>query len=281
MNKVKLQSEILGPTVLFMGSVHGNEPAGTKAIQEVFAEVKDKNLLKKGVIIGLAPTNQKAYKESKRLIDADLNRILKPHKNPRLYEEHLANKVLEEIKNTDVLLDLHTTLAAGPPSVFVDFPTKANEDFAKILDAEFSLFDWPRLYENNKYGFTSYDTTRAAFELGKSGIILECGQHEDTASIEVAKDAIWRTLAYFELIERDFSETKEQTRIFFTQIESKLSDDDHFAKKWKHLEKVTEGEVLAVRENGERLTSPEDGRILFPKHGAQAEGEWYYFGVER
>ena len=98
-----------GPTVLFIGSVHGNEPAGTLALEDYF----DYDFVpKKGRVMVVTRPNrcgqflnmrwQPQYIPyfSKNL--SDLNRSI--HKDTR---NHVANELTKLIEQSDLVVDLH------------------------------------------------------------------------------------------------------------------------------------------------------------------------------
>lgn len=278
---IRIQSNKKGPKLLLLGTVHGNEVAGTKAIEKIIKSFAEEELaLIAGELLCLAPVNKLAYEKGLRFIDQDLNRVLQKKEKPETHEACVANKLASVIDECDVLFDLHTTLAPGPVSVFIDFPTENNKRFACALGAEYSLFDWPKVYDSNEYKFESYDTTRYAFEHGKDGVILECGQHNDPHSVEVARLGIIRALAHYKMITSKEVVQSKPTQVYMKKLESKLSNRDSFVKRWGHLEYLKAGEVIAIRSNGQEIRTKENSRILFPKHGAQAGDEWFYLGTE-
>src|SRR5574338_626079 len=71
-----------GPLLICIGGIHGNEPAGIKAIEEVmqWLEIEKLNFPNfnyKGSFLGLRG-NLEAIRQKKRFIDRDLNRMLNP-----------------------------------------------------------------------------------------------------------------------------------------------------------------------------------------------------------
>src|SRR5437867_837782 len=64
---------IPGPTLIVVGSIHGNEPAGALAARRVAADLKVKSLLLRGEVI-LLSGNTRALARNVRYINADLNR---------------------------------------------------------------------------------------------------------------------------------------------------------------------------------------------------------------
>ena len=64
-----------GPTVVFFGGIHGNEPAGVAALTEVYETLQRQgNVLEKGALIGIRG-NLPALVQKERFLDHDLNRI--------------------------------------------------------------------------------------------------------------------------------------------------------------------------------------------------------------
>ncbi len=65
------QSGSPGPTIVFFGGVHGNEPSGVIALQQVFAELESNQIAMQGQVIGLAG-NLLALAGNERFISRDL-----------------------------------------------------------------------------------------------------------------------------------------------------------------------------------------------------------------
>ena len=92
-----------GPLVIVVGGMHGNEPAGLKALQRIFEVLEvepDHNpeFRFKGCLLGLRG-NTRAIGENLRFIEKDLNRIWT--------KEHVAKikaSAISELKNEDLEL---------------------------------------------------------------------------------------------------------------------------------------------------------------------------------
>ena len=71
----RMTSDKPGPTVVFFGGIHGNEPAGVAALTEVTKTLKCEGAaLDKGSLIGIRG-NLPALLQKERFLDHDLNRI--------------------------------------------------------------------------------------------------------------------------------------------------------------------------------------------------------------
>ena len=78
-----------GPTVVFFGGIHGNEPAGIFALEEVMRQLQESNTVVSGSIFALAG-NLRALNKGKRYEQKDLNRIWSIEKVEQL-KKHLTN----------------------------------------------------------------------------------------------------------------------------------------------------------------------------------------------
>ena len=126
--------EVAGPLVIAFGAMHGNEPAGVKALQSIFEALENEPNINPdfsfcGRLLGLIG-NMKAYQKGDRFIEKDLNRQWTPHNIKRAKETPLESlePELQELKqllelveaeiadyqpSRIIILDLHTTTAFG------------------------------------------------------------------------------------------------------------------------------------------------------------------------
>lgn len=270
-----------GPKLLFFGAIHGDEYCGPIAIGLVVDRINSGELvLKRGSVRFVPICNPKAFKEKRRVLKENLNRVFRKTEKPETFEAKLANELTALVDECDVLLDIHSSFVPAPSNVFVDYPTEENLAFARALSPEFLVFDWPKVYENNEFAFDSWTTDRYAHEAGKIGLLAECGKHDDLVAIERAETYILRTLAHFGLIDGN-DETSPSRSVHMTQIFRRDDANDSFTKTWHHLESVPAGTTVATRANGETITVEEDSFIIFPKEYALPGGEWFYLAVER
>ena len=128
------QGKEKGPLMFVMGSIHGNEPAGTLAVEELFLMLEKESEKKtdfsfRGKLIGIRG-NLKAIKNNQRFIHKDLNRQWTTENIARVTSapfealdsedqelRELINYIHSEIERYQpkeiILLDLHTTTAYG------------------------------------------------------------------------------------------------------------------------------------------------------------------------
>jgi len=271
-----------GPHILFLGAIHGNETCGPEAIQQIIEELGSGHIkLLSGLVTFVPISNKEAYEKKVRYIDEDLNRVFQKNASPQTHEQRIANELTSLVDKCDVMLDIHSTLAGGPVNIFIDFLTDDNRDFAKALNAQYAILGWPSLYEKSGQQLLSSDTTVYANKIGKTCLLIECGQHEDPGAVPVAYQAIIDTLAHFKLIADTAGSPAKGTamkEITMTELFVKNAEGDHFTHEFKHLDKIATGEVIATRETGEEIVAKSNGVMVLPKLNGQVGKEWFYLG---
>ena len=73
----RVSGEEPGPTLVCIGGIHGNEPAGVEALKRVFATIASTRVRVRGELVGLAG-NLAALARNRRYIESDLNRRWRP-----------------------------------------------------------------------------------------------------------------------------------------------------------------------------------------------------------
>src|SRR5690242_5096002 len=109
----------LGPRLLVLGAVHGNERCGPDGIARAIADLCGDGLtLTRGAVTFLPVTNPKAFRQGTREGDRNLNRDLRERLAPGCFEDRVGNRLCGVIRAQDVLLDLHSFTGPGEPFVF-------------------------------------------------------------------------------------------------------------------------------------------------------------------
>ena len=298
-----------GKRILILGAVHGNEVAGTHGIRRVINEIESGALeILNGTVTFVPITNPMAYALKRRVGDRNLNRNLAPTDPPIEFEDHIANWLCPLMAKHEVLLDLHSFQAQGQAFVMVGPGNNSGEleptihgdterDWALRLGVNRAVDGWLSTYAvgvetrrnralqqnptvgkrhdlDAKYGVGTTEYMRTT---GGIALTLECGQHEDPHGIEVAYHAIRNTLAYFELTSDAIPPLAARTEgLHIAQVIDKFDMADTFSRAWQSFDPLKADEVIGTRANGEILTAPKDGRILFPNALAEANHEWFY-----
>jgi hypothetical protein len=120
-------------------------------------------------------------------------------------------------------------------------------------------------------------TTEYMRRVGGWAFTLECGQHDDARSPEVAYRAILNTLAHLKMIDAPAPAPVAQPqalRLF--DVIDKEAVGDRFARDWASFDAVASGELIGTREDGRELRAPSDVHIVFPNPAGAVGQEWFY-----
>ncbi len=295
-----------GSRLIVLGAVHGNETCGTRAIERVMAELDCGALaLATGSVSFVPVSNPLAYAHGRRAGDRNLNRALLPADAPREFEDHVANWLCPLLAAHEVLLDLHSFHGGGQPFVMVGpqdnagplepFAQAAREEaLARCLGVGRVVDGWLDTYAagvarrrrsaqaegradalemDPRYGI---GTTEYMRSVGGCALTLECGSHDDPASIEVAYAAIRNTLAHLGLSGEPAPPARRLEALSLVSVVDRQDAGDAFVRDWHSFDVLEQGEAIARRASGELLTAPHDGWIVFPFAAAQPWQEWYY-----
>ncbi|MFT4686207.1 MAG: succinylglutamate desuccinylase [Neolewinella sp.] len=291
-----------GPLVVAIGGIHGNEPAGVRALERLVEMLENEPRLNpgfnfKGDFLALRG-NLEALSQGKRYIDVDLNRIWRPLGSlPDQFvtsEDHELHELLAAIETAVeeaplselVLLDIHTTTAEG--GIFAitgdDAPSLslAAEMSVPVIKGMLSGLQGTTLHY---FRGDHFDTS-----LPVRAITFEAGHHNDPLSIDLALAATINLLRALGCVrDEDVSNLHDHRlresaaylpRLTELAYVHKIAHDgcDNFQMKpgYKNFQRIVKGELLATDKNGD-ITTPTDGFLLMPLY--QKQGEEGFFVV--
>lgn len=300
-----------GWRLIVLGAVHGNETCGTRGIERVLAELDSGGLqITRGSVTFVPVTNPLAYQKGQRAGDRNLNRNLRPNDDPQDYEDRVGNVLCPLLAAHEVLLDLHSFHTAGEPFAMIGPPdnTGALEPFAHAAEEEALALrlgprriveGWLDTYamgvKNRLQRATPTDraqmlstdpsygvgTTEYMRSQGGYAITLECGQHADPRSPDVAYRAIRNTLAHLKLVDEPAPPARADIELLrLAEVTDRHHADDRFAREWASYDPVKAGETIGTRADGTVLRAPSDGFIVFPNPAATPGNEWFYFALK-
>jgi succinylglutamate desuccinylase len=187
-----------GPTLITIGGIHGNEPAGLVASRRVHAALRSNRPELTGGLVSLAG-NVTALAAGERFIAHDLNRAWTADRietvcssaSEMTVEDGEQLELLQALQSTVAsadgpvyVLDLHTTSGHSPP-FSIAHPGGESRALASVLPVPVVL------------GFERYlDGLIAPFAatLGTTAVALEAGQHHDPEAPALLEAAIWLIL---------------------------------------------------------------------------------------
>ncbi len=262
-----------GPTVVGIAGLHGNEPAGVRALESVLEGLASPGLgLRRGRFVALAG-NLPALEAGVRFVDRDLNRIWTGEEGQDGLEarerrelEALLHELREESTGPVYTVDLHTTSGGGPPfAIFAD--TLANRAFARALPVPIVLgldqhLDGTLVDYTDRWGWVN--------------LAFEAGAHTDRRSVGRAEAALWLLLGTAGLLEPDdtrLSRAREalagEARGFPRAVQvlyrHRITPEAEFRMRpgYKSFQTIRRGEVLATDRDGE-IRAVRSGRLLMP-----------------
>jgi N-alpha-acetyl-L-2,4-diaminobutyrate deacetylase len=292
-----------GPKLLVLGAVHGNETCGPDAIARIVDDCRTGRLLiRRGEVTFVPVTNAKAYRQKTREGDRNLNRDMYERPQPVDNEDRIGRRLCALLREHEVLLDVHSFRGEGEPFVFfgpenntgslepfrhdaaelalaacLGVPVAIHgwlDNYVKLIAARERL-DLPRLAVTEGYGTTEF--MRFA---GGYGVTLECGRHDDPASVEIGYAAIRNTLAHLGLIDAPQPPSALDTIIQMTDVVICEAEGDVVEGGWKTGDQVPTGAVMARRAEGNVITASCDGFIIFPSTTAKPGEPICHFGVK-
>ncbi len=260
-----------GPTLVGLGGVHGNEPAGVEALVEVGEELSEAGLLR-GEFVALLG-NVPALSAGVRFVHRDLNRMWDdPDPGADSEGEQLdalrteLRRIRDRSRGPIFLVDLHTTSGDGPPFTVLG-DTLANRSMALALPVPMVLGLADAVPGTL---IESLDTA------GVASVAFEAGRHDDPESTRRSADAL-RVLVSWLAMSRNRVEYARGARQRLAAAGNgfpsavrlvhrhSLESTDEFRMKGglRSFQEVERGQVLA-RQAGRPVRAPTSGRLLLP-----------------
>lgn len=279
-----------GPTLIIIGGIHGNEPAGVLAAERVLPRLRELRAAIRGEIIFLRG-NTRALERKVRYVDVDLNRQW-TNSTVAANRSHLSttSEGIEQrellIHLTDALrrargeiyfLDLHTTSAQSDPFATVG-DTLRNRSFALKIPLMIVL----GLEEQIEGTLLEYFNNLGVVTLG-----FEAGQHEALSSVDHHEAIIWNAVVATENLAREqvvdlehwqsvLKRAGRGSRVIEVRYRHSIKPEDNFrmVPGFRSFEPVSRGQLLATDVSGD-VTARESGLILMPLY--QALGDDGFF----
>lgn len=272
----------IGPTLIVIGGVHGNEPGGVLAARRVLRRLRGADVGLRGELVAFAG-NVAGLRAGCRYQAKDLNRLwtelkimtlrskrpadLDPEERELLELLKLVEDAMGRARGDVYLLDLHTTSAAGIPFVlFGDTLRQRRFGFSFPLPVILGL-------EEQVDGVLSaYFTQRGCISVG-----IEGGQHDDPASIDNLEACLWVALVASGLVDAARVPEHEEAQRLLRARRGSLppvmeviarhaitpADEFRMAPGFRNLDRARAGQVLARDRRGE-IRAKEDGLVILP-----------------
>ena len=259
-----------GPHVLVNALTHGNEICGAIALDRLFREVVRPARGK----LTLCFANIAAYRafdranpNASRYIDEDFNRLWDEAtlSGPRQSAELARARVLRPLyESAELLLDLHSMQYATAPLMLIGLAPKTEALARRVGMTELMVRDSGHAAGSRLRDFGAFADPQAP----QTALLVECGQHWERRSAEVATATTRRFLAAAGVLDEDEAArilaepVPPQRLITVTEAVTVQSDEFRFAAEYRGLEVIAKAGTVIGRDGGRPVVTPYDDCVL-------------------
>ena len=290
-----------GPLLLCIGGLHGNEPAGVRALEMAVPLLRSRRNRLAGDFVAVVG-NVQALAARRRYLAYDLNRVWtesrigeavaraegdgRAARRPEDHEVVRMLAVLEEVaaraRRPVHILDLHTTSSGGGA-----FSTSADTPRHRPFVGAIPVPMVQHLNHKLQGTLITY-----LDQIGYTTAVFESGQHEEPAAVDRALRAIWLAVRASGLLGAAEADAPEATaayrdlqdewlhlpRVVELTYRHPIAEGDGYLTKpgFRNFQPVRAGDVIGRDRNGD-VVAPRSGRILMPLY--QRLGEDGFFVV--
>jgi predicted deacylase len=260
-----------GPNVLVTASVHGNELCGVIALDFLRRE----NIRPTNGALTLAVCNWRAYQRFdpanptvSRFVDEDFNRVwgedvLDGTRDS--VETRRARELRPLVDQADFLLDIHSMQRRSPPLMLCG-PLEKGRRFALEVGYPATIVsDQGHAAGKRMRDYGGFGEPASP----KNALLVECGQHWEAASADVARETMLRFLAMLGVLDAGVRQRyiaappREQARVVeVTDAVTIKSADFAFTKDYVGMEVIARAGSEIARDGGRPVVTPYDNCVL-------------------
>lgn len=282
-----------GPTLIGVGALHGNEPAGVTALSKAVARLREHAGTLGGEFLALRG-NCAALATGQRFIAHDLNRHWTPERVASLASAagqpagpedaelvavwHEITRAAQRARGPVIVVDLHTTSGDSPPCATIG-DTLTNRRLALALPIPVIL----GMEEQLDGTLLEYLSSLGYVTLG-----LEGGRHDDPASAERLEAALWIVLHAVGITGPAFQDEVTRARATLTSAATGLprvvevryrhpvrpGDGFRMRPGFASFQPIALGQLLADDRAGP-VAAPQAGRLLMPLYQRQGDDGFF------
>lgn len=274
-----------GPRVLVTALVHGNEICGAIALDWLLRE----GFRPAAGVLTLAFCNVEAYRHfdpaapgESRYMDEDFNRVWSADRldaagrDGDSIELRRARELRPVVDAADLMLDIHS-MQHKNPALIISGPHEKGRRLAREVG-------FPALVVSDE-GHASGRRMRDYAGFGEPGdsrnsLLVECGQHWETASEAVAKETLVRFLRHVGMADAAWgarhltaAAPAPQRVIEVTHAVTIKSEHFEFASDYRGLEVIAKRGSILAHDGGEPVTTPYDDCVLIMPSRRLVQGQ--------
>lgn len=265
-------SGVAGPHVMVNALTHGNEVCGAIAVKGLL----DAGLRPRRGRLTLSFANVEAYgrfdparPDASRFVDQDFNRVwsaaILDDAGRDSSELRRARAMRPVVDTADLLLDLHSMHEKSRPLI-VSGPLDKGVALARALGTPADVIvDEGHPEGRRMRDYADFGDAASA----RNALLIECGQHWETAAVEVARDSTARFLLLAGVVDeadlpagwlRPLPAAQRVVRV--TEPVVATSMDFRFAGPYTGLETFAEARTVIGWSNGEPVRTPYPNCVL-------------------
>lgn len=254
---LEIKSNIPGPKVAVFFGVHGNEICGVNAVNNIINTIG----IDKGSVIFVC-ANPKAVDQGVRFTDFNLNRAFRDINfysdiEKLSFEYKRAQELKDVLSDVEILLDIHSS---GTPE---------SQPFIICEENAYNIVKYfPENFSKVVYGFDDIQpggTDWYMNSVGKIGICVECGFHDDMEAVSLAEETI---ISYLKITgninsQEDFDCSHKE---FLKIYEMYITKTENFSliKDFSDFEQLKIGQTIGI-DGDKKITTDQDSIILFAR----------------
>jgi len=270
-----------GPHVMVNAVTHGNELCGAIVVDFLFRE-------------GVRPTRGKLtlgfanfhaflsfdarYPSLSRYVDEDFNRLWSPEvlDGDRDSDElRRAREIRPLIDTVDMLLDLHSMQTTAPALMLAGPLEKGRLLAAAVGVPEYVVSDEGHAAGKRMRDYGDFGNPDSA----KNALLVECGQHWEQSSADVAMQTTLRFMKHCDVVDADFldahiaDDPPPQKFITVTDAVTIENDEFEFVDEFNGMEVIPKAGTVIAHDGPDPVRTPYDDCALIMPSRRTAKGQ--------
>lgn len=263
-----------GKTLSIFAGIHGNEIGGILALRQLIEDLESETIVLKSGTLHLVFANLAAIARGVRFTDLNMNRAFHfyeedaPRELRASYERKRALDLEPLLRESDALLDLHSTLTESSPLIICE---EHSFDIARLLPFPIISTGWDNVHPGSTDAFMNAQ--------GKVGICVECGQHEDPEAKDRARTSIEIFLRELGLVDTGIEVKPVEQRLMHARRIYKAKTLMRFEPaEREQFCTLQKGELIGY-DGDEEVFADQESILFFPKEGSTAGEEAFVLGA--
>lgn len=202
----QINSHNHGKHLIFVGALHGNEPAGIEAIIKFHRHFVLENLRLKSGKITFVLGSPESFALGTRFIDQNLNRAFIDLGNSKINYENEKNNYKTNYE-TQRAREFYKFFQAQKPDCLLDFHSVSSGDFKMVIFQNEISQNFAQKISPLQIHFLPHiehlpgSLMQMAAEFGSLCLALECGNHKAKTAPDTALFHLQKTLEHFEMLD--------------------------------------------------------------------------------